>query len=81
MKEKHMTSSHALKWAQTEYARDLQRLKETQESASQRVGVSMTPSQFMTDLLRKARHYCDLNGLDFGALDKSAHQKYLKDLS
>jgi hypothetical protein len=81
MKENQMATINAKKWAQTEYARDLERLKQTKMAAAKRVGASMTNKEFMAALLRDARHYCDLKGLDFGSLDKQAHQEYLKDLS
>lgn len=76
-----MATNEAKKWAQKAYAGDLERLKQTKMAAAKRVGASMTNKEFMATLLRDARHYCDLNGLDFGSLDKEAHQEYLKDLS
>jgi len=35
---------------------------------------------FVTDLLANLRHFCDSRELDFGALDKTAHQHYLCEL-
>lgn len=36
-----------------------------------------SPDEFVTDVLVELRTYCDMQELDFGKLDKRAHQHYL----
>ena len=35
----------------------------------------------LRDVLTDLRHFCDINGLDFGAIDERAHDEYLEELA
>ena len=38
------------------------------------------PDQLAADLLADLRHFCDLHGLDFAALDRRGRAAYLEEL-